>query len=202
MDQRFFAAPHGFSQLSTSFIAIACLGIHRTPLLTCPCMACTIAVRPMQAMSSIYVTSHSIILLIRASPEGACASFTIQHVKEHPPPSPKATEGRPSIKGSPLKTPGRPCPAQLNFRRVAVHPVSSLIYIITTKPSRLLSIASATESGATGATHAVATSKPLHHITGKLITTCALTPQNQNVWWSYGDSNPGPPACKAGALAN
>ena len=22
------------------------------------------------------------------------------------------------------------------------------------------------------------------------------------VWWSVGDSNPGPPACKAGALAN
>ena len=45
MDQRFFAAPHGFSQLSTSFFAIACLGIHRTPLLTFPCMACTITVR-------------------------------------------------------------------------------------------------------------------------------------------------------------
>ncbi len=41
MDQHFFAAPHGFSQLSTSFIAIACLGIHRTPLLTFACMACT-----------------------------------------------------------------------------------------------------------------------------------------------------------------
>jgi hypothetical protein len=34
MDQRFFAAPHGFSQLSTSFIASVCQGIHRTPFST------------------------------------------------------------------------------------------------------------------------------------------------------------------------
>ena len=33
-DQRFFAAPRGFSQLSTSFIASVCLGIHRTPFST------------------------------------------------------------------------------------------------------------------------------------------------------------------------
>lgn len=33
-DQRFFAAPHGFSQLGTSFIATVCLGIHRTPFST------------------------------------------------------------------------------------------------------------------------------------------------------------------------
>ena len=31
-DQRFFAAPRGFSQLSTSFIATVCQGIHRVPL--------------------------------------------------------------------------------------------------------------------------------------------------------------------------
>jgi len=30
-DQRFFAAPRGFSQLSTSFIATVCQGIHRVP---------------------------------------------------------------------------------------------------------------------------------------------------------------------------
>ena len=68
VDQRFFAAPHGFSQLSTSFIAIACLGIHRTPLLTCPCMACTIAVHAIQAMSSIlcYLAFYHTIHLRRA----------------------------------------------------------------------------------------------------------------------------------------
>ena len=31
MDQSLFAAPHGFSQRTTSFIACACLGIHQTP---------------------------------------------------------------------------------------------------------------------------------------------------------------------------
>ena len=36
MDQRFCAAPHGFSQLDTSFFAFPCLGIHRVPLLSCP----------------------------------------------------------------------------------------------------------------------------------------------------------------------
>lgn len=30
----------------------------------------------------------------------------------------------------------------------------------------------------------------------ELIFVCSV------VWWSVGDSNPGPPACKAGALAN
>ena len=40
-DQRFFAAPRRFSQLSTSFIATVCLGIHRVPLSTFSCMACT-----------------------------------------------------------------------------------------------------------------------------------------------------------------
>ena len=68
MDQRFFAAPHGFSQLSTSFIAIACLGIHRTPLLTFPCMACTNIARATQAMSSIlcYLAFYHTIHLRRA----------------------------------------------------------------------------------------------------------------------------------------
>ena len=32
MDQRLLAAPHGFSQRATSFIASWCQGIHRTPL--------------------------------------------------------------------------------------------------------------------------------------------------------------------------
>ena len=32
MDQSLFAAPHGFSQRITSFIACACLGIHQMPL--------------------------------------------------------------------------------------------------------------------------------------------------------------------------
>ncbi len=32
-DQSSFAAPHGFSQRSTSFIACACQGIHRTPFI-------------------------------------------------------------------------------------------------------------------------------------------------------------------------
>jgi hypothetical protein len=40
-DQRFFAAPRRFSQLSTSFIATVCLGIHRVPFSTFSCMACT-----------------------------------------------------------------------------------------------------------------------------------------------------------------
>ena len=31
-DQSLFAAPHGFSQRTTSFIACMCQGIHRTPL--------------------------------------------------------------------------------------------------------------------------------------------------------------------------
>lgn len=31
MDQRLLAAPHGFSQRATSFIASWCQGIHRTP---------------------------------------------------------------------------------------------------------------------------------------------------------------------------
>ena len=72
VDQRFFAAPHGFSQLSTSFIAIACLGIHRTPLLTFPCMACTIAVHATQAMSSIlcYLAYYYLSYFICAGPEG------------------------------------------------------------------------------------------------------------------------------------
>ena len=34
VDQRFFAAPHSFSQLGTSFFASVCLGIHRTPFST------------------------------------------------------------------------------------------------------------------------------------------------------------------------
>ena len=29
-----------------------------------------------------------------------------------------------------------------------------------------------------------------------------LSAQTYFIWWSNGDSNPGPPACKAGALAN
>lgn len=32
MDQSLFAAPHGFSQRITSFIACACQGIHQLPL--------------------------------------------------------------------------------------------------------------------------------------------------------------------------
>ena len=86
VDQRFFAAPHGFSQLSTSFIAIACLGIHRTPLLTCPCMACTNIVHATQAMSSIlcYLAFYHTIHL-RGALKGPHASFTIQHVKEQAP---------------------------------------------------------------------------------------------------------------------
>ena len=32
MDQSLFAAPHGFSQRITSFIACACQGIHQMPL--------------------------------------------------------------------------------------------------------------------------------------------------------------------------
>ena len=32
MDQRSLAAPHGFSQLATSFLAVLCLGIHLAPL--------------------------------------------------------------------------------------------------------------------------------------------------------------------------
>ena len=32
MDQSSFAAPHGFSQRITSFIACACQGIHQLPL--------------------------------------------------------------------------------------------------------------------------------------------------------------------------
>lgn len=40
-DQRFFAAPRRFSQLSTSFIATVCLGIHRVPFSAFSCMACT-----------------------------------------------------------------------------------------------------------------------------------------------------------------
>jgi hypothetical protein len=33
MDQSLFAAPHGFSQRITSFIACACQGIHQMPLI-------------------------------------------------------------------------------------------------------------------------------------------------------------------------
>ena len=40
-DHSFVAAPRSLSQLSTSFIATACQGIHRVPLLTLTCMACT-----------------------------------------------------------------------------------------------------------------------------------------------------------------
>ena len=35
-DHRSFAAPRGFSQLTTSFLASWCLGIHRTPLIISP----------------------------------------------------------------------------------------------------------------------------------------------------------------------
>jgi hypothetical protein len=40
MDLRFFAAPHGLSQLYTSFIASPCLGIHRVPFVTSHTYAC------------------------------------------------------------------------------------------------------------------------------------------------------------------
>src|SRR5690625_120636 len=40
-DHSFNAAPRSLSQLSTSFIATACQGIHRVPFLTLTCMACT-----------------------------------------------------------------------------------------------------------------------------------------------------------------
>ena len=33
MDQRLLAAPHGFSQRATSFIASQCQGIHQMPLI-------------------------------------------------------------------------------------------------------------------------------------------------------------------------
>src|SRR5262245_11050297 len=35
-DQRLLAAPRSFSQLSTSFVASRCLGIHRAPLVAFP----------------------------------------------------------------------------------------------------------------------------------------------------------------------
>jgi hypothetical protein len=45
-DQSLFAAPHGLSQRTTSFIACACQGIHRTPLLHL--IALIIDVRPLR----------------------------------------------------------------------------------------------------------------------------------------------------------
>ena len=35
-DQSLLAAPRSLSQLSTSFIASDCLGIHRAPFVACP----------------------------------------------------------------------------------------------------------------------------------------------------------------------
>lgn len=102
VDQRFFAAPHGFSQLSTSFFAIACLGIHRTPLLTFPCMACT----PRAPHDKTYELDFTYLAFYHTSPAQALRGprgFTIQHVKEHP---------APLMQHKAWKTPGRRSPAR------------------------------------------------------------------------------------------
>ncbi len=54
-DQRFFAAPRRLSQLSTSFIATVCLGIHRVPFSTfIAWLAQHLVVHHTKAMSSIF----------------------------------------------------------------------------------------------------------------------------------------------------
>ncbi len=51
-DQSLFAAPHGFSQRTTSFIACACQGIHRTPLTHFSLSLSMTARRPKAAVTS------------------------------------------------------------------------------------------------------------------------------------------------------
>jgi len=63
-------------------------------------MACTIAVRPIQAMSSIFLPRILFYTIYgRAGPEGP-ARLSYQHVKEHP------------ASGGTQKTPGRRSPAR------------------------------------------------------------------------------------------
>jgi hypothetical protein len=63
-------------------------------------MACTIAARPIQAMSSIFLPRILFYTIYgRAGPEGP-ARLSYQHVKEHP------------ASGGTQKTPGRRSPAR------------------------------------------------------------------------------------------
>ncbi len=72
-DQRFFAAPRRFSQLSTSFIATVCLGIHRVPFSTFPCMACTTPGRAARFQS------NELDFLPRSNKIGMCVRNIITH---------------------------------------------------------------------------------------------------------------------------
>ena len=187
MDQRFFAAPHGFSQLSTSFIAIACLGIHRTPLLTFPCMACTRIVHAIQAMSSIlcYLAFYHTIHLRRAL-RGPTHPLLSNMSKNSPPPL--ALRGR-------CNRPGRRSPA----RPTAKKQLPRVVYSFTKEKLSHCPWSyrdSNPRSTASQRQHPCTTSLN-QHSPGK-----ALTSQNQNTVWSYRDSNPGPLPCKGSALAS
>ena len=110
VDQRFFAAPHGFSQLGTSFIAIACLGIHRTPFLTFSCMACTIAAQTRLSMSSMYylprILYNTILIFTIFAGHRDLQKLSYQHVKEQALPN-----------GRTLKTSGRRSPVPTQLRK-------------------------------------------------------------------------------------
>jgi hypothetical protein len=117
-------------------------------------------------------------------PEGPHASFTIQHVKEHPPP-PVAVKGMEDSGAS------IPCPAQLTCGETPFILYNHYIKIISWsyRDSNPRSTASQRQHPCTPSLNQHSTSN-------------ALNNQNQNTLWSYRDSNPGPLPCKGSALAS
>ena len=117
-DQRFFAAPHGFSQLGTSFIATVCLGIHRTPFYASVLHglhkppAWQTHTSTSTIMSSIILPRYFLILTICARAPTARMHYNIyyHYVKEHPARSPMAANKIATYRGVDPRMPGPSTP--------------------------------------------------------------------------------------------
>lgn len=185
MDLRFCAAPHGLSQLYTSFIASACLGIHRVPFLS-SVYTRRAAVTDALNLLVRHAGSHPAVsrmytIYIKVTNLAICHfTHTLHVATPHP-----AT--------SALIAKNHPCTAAALNALVLTY---FLLTSIRQRTSSFLVVPRGIEPRS--ATHSLY----LCCFTSSACITRSLHIPCFHTWWSQTESNRRPPACKAGALAS
>ncbi len=197
MDQRLLAAPHGFSQRATSFIASWCQGIHRTPFSCSQLRECQtevqhshLAQEPSNLLAKvrpipIHMPPHADQL--REQPTGrdgrAIKHIHSLHASEH-----LRLRGLGSLSRS---SSGQTCNRRVQTRQTLIHmskEQKTRTFLRRPSPHPY--------------DHRPATSQeaPLNaHTICFPTATASLLPEQSSLWrWTV--SNRRPPACKAGAL--
>jgi hypothetical protein len=195
MDQRLLAAPHGFSQRATSFIASWCQGIHRTPF------SCS------QPREQEAEAPHSHLAQEPSNPPRGEIDPSLSPM----PPSPYRCENNDTKPdGRAIKhiqsryaseripaagtwcshtSSGQTCSRHVQTRQTLIHMSKE-----QTKPSRRK-----TRQHPHDHRTATPTGAPLNART-ICFPTATITPLGDELLWRWTVSNRRPPACKAGAL--